>query len=354
MIICKKCGHRNADTDQWCTNPGCGAYLAFEGAVQDPPAEVKPEPDTTPTQPDAETLERLKATPPPSAPPPAPKAATQYQPQPPSASRPPPVAPSAQADSGIPPVRPGETVCANCRWGNDPTRAFCRHCGSPLASRGGATRPPAGPQDPAEGADLPRRWPWILAAALAAIVLLVAGGLLARSLTSGDDETGSAYESPSARPARTPQGKALSRDSVAARASTSEGDADARFLIDGDPQTYWAANPTESNPDHIPRLTFSLKAPDGERVLRMVVVSGGRTGDYDSRPRPKDICVRVDAGDCVDHELADEPGPQEIRVDAKRPGKQVEVEIKSVYPATEPGHASRHVTMREVTLYADR
>ncbi|WP_157546069.1 NADase-type glycan-binding domain-containing protein [Hamadaea tsunoensis] len=351
MIICSKCGHHNTDADQWCTNPGCGAYLAFEGAAvqpesseQAPPASAQPSRERSAD----DTLERLKAAPPPPAPP----RSSQYQPQPPSASRLPPVAP-VQAETGVPPVRPGETVCAACSWGNDPTRAFCRHCGRPLTG-GGATPPPppAGPQYAQSAPRGPRRWPWILGAVLGAIVLLAAGGLLGRVFT--DKGTVAADASPSASPSPSPtlKGTEVPREDIAARASTSQPDAEARFLIDGDEQSYWAANPTESNPDPFPLLTLNLKSPDGARIVRMMVVSGGPDNEFDARPRPKDICVLVDAGDCVDHELEDSPDPQEVRVDAADPAKQVEIEIKSVYPATQGGDAADDVTMREIRLYA--
>ncbi|MBB5867910.1 hypothetical protein F4553_001289 [Allocatelliglobosispora scoriae] len=314
-----------------------------------PTGSDQPQPPPEPLNDD--TLDRLKAVPPtpPPAPPPQP---SQYQPQPPSAGRPPPVAPF-QAETGIPPVRPGETVCANCRWGNDPTRTFCRHCGSPLTGGGVVPPPPpAGPQYVQSAPRGPRRWPWILGAVLGAIVLVLAGGLLARALTNGGTVAEESSPSASPSPSPTPKGQEVPGDDIVARASTSQPDAEAQYLIDGDEDTYWAANPTESNPDPIPRLTFTLKSSDGARVVRMEVVSGGREGEYDSRPRPKDICVRVDAGDCIEHELEDSPDAQEIRVDAAEPAKQIEIEIKSVYPATQDGGAADNVTMREVRLYA--
>jgi hypothetical protein len=105
MIICKKCGHRNADADQWCANTDCGAYLAFDRAVQHTPLPQPPVVD-----PNADTLEMLRITPP--APAPAPQS-SRYQPQPPTASQPPVSQPARPAGPEIPLVRPGETMCVH-------------------------------------------------------------------------------------------------------------------------------------------------------------------------------------------------------------------------------------------------
>jgi hypothetical protein len=41
-----------------------------------------------------------------------------------------------------PDVKPGELVCSNCGTGNDPTRRFCRRCGTSLVSAVVARKPP--------------------------------------------------------------------------------------------------------------------------------------------------------------------------------------------------------------------
>jgi hypothetical protein len=255
-------------------------------------------------------------------------------------------------------------MCANCNWGNDPIGAFCRHCGSQLPSiaSGGL---PAGttPTPPSAQVPRPRRAPrrslWILLAVLMVSVLVINGGLLVRTFGGKDFGLGLSLglgnATPSAGPSARPvllQGTALPLDAVAPLASSSEDDASAGYLIDGRPDTYWAANPTEENPDPFPTLTFNLKAPGGARVVRLLLASGGLPADYQGRPRPKDICVRVDGGNCVSHQLLDQPDSQEVRVEAGDPIRQVQLQIRSVYPPTEPGAAQHNVTMREVTLFA--
>jgi hypothetical protein len=189
-------------------------------------------------------------------------------------------------------------------------------------------------------------------------VLVINGGLLVRTFRGKDFGLGLSLglgnATPSAGPSARPvlQGTALPLDAVAPLASSSEYDASPRYLTDGDPSTYWAANPTEENPDTFPMLTFNLKAPDGARVVRLLLASGGLPVEYQGRPRPKDLCVRVDGGNCVNHQLLDQPDPQELRVEAADPIRQVQLQIRSVYPPTEPGTAQHNVTMREVTLFA--
>jgi hypothetical protein len=103
MIVCKKCGYRNADSDEFCANDG--AFLEFYGekVADDAPSE----PAQTVAQP----------------------ASRQPVPLGPSQPRPQPVPTQAP---GRPRPRPGELVCGDCGWGNDPVRKFCRHCGSSL------------------------------------------------------------------------------------------------------------------------------------------------------------------------------------------------------------------------------
>ena len=189
MILCRKCGHQNADDESFCTQ--CKSYLEWSGDKVTPPAGAPPPPPTTapvapmlsppatgplpapgPSAPNAlqtastEMPAPRVAAPPPGSPIPAgssaampatpASSAAQPAARPPTAAAPParqPVAapsqpasrqPSAAATPGARPrpaqptrtedlaPKPGDRICPTCAAGNDPARKFCRRCGSSL------------------------------------------------------------------------------------------------------------------------------------------------------------------------------------------------------------------------------
>ena len=184
MILCRKCGHQNADEELFCAQ--CNSYLEWSGdkvtastgagtSVPTPPPPGPP-PPLTPNQPAvvqaplpapvqmpvptqaSQPPQRpvVPAMPPAVAPSPAPVA--QPAPRPPSAAAAPParkpVAPPAaqpparqpsatstvaarpkpqqQQRAEEPAFKPGDRICPSCGVGNDPARKFCRRCGSSL------------------------------------------------------------------------------------------------------------------------------------------------------------------------------------------------------------------------------
>ncbi|GHJ45274.1 hypothetical protein Cs7R123_26160 [Catellatospora sp. TT07R-123] len=359
MIICKKCGHHNTDADQWCTNPGCGAYLAFDGAVQEQPV---PEPAPTPPPPPAPI--------PPPPTPTAPQAVTPqpvtpqpYQPQPPVAQQT--VRPEPPPEPTGPQVRPGDRVCARCGWGNEHSRTFCRHCGNEL---NGAAPPltPTAPMPPVTGPRRRRRWPIVAGVIILSVMVLACGAALAVWASTKLHKPGTPVVattraaapsalhppprvSPSPEPNLPPDepGIALSSSAITPGASSSGPDAGPEYLLDRDSGSYWSAADNDSRPS----LTFNLDAPEGVRVVRMTVESGGTTSEFNQRPRPRLICVSVDDGPCAEHTLEDTPALQQVRIDAPQPAHRIRLDILSTYDATESGPHDQAVAMREVVFY---
>jgi len=328
MIVCKKCGHQNNDTDEWCTNPACGAYLAFDGSVAAPTPAKDP---------------GSGAAVPPPATPVAP--AVIPAPVPPATARPAPAPPPESP--AIPPIRPGERVCPRCLWGNDPGRSFCRHCGGQLTNVDGAdTGPVAAPPGPRPR----RRWPLVVAGVVLAVVCAGVGAIAVGAYDRrATPATGTAGPRPSPT---TEAGSALRKTDYSVRASTSEPGAGPQFLSDGDPHSYWAALPGANGATGNTRLTVSIPNAAHGRIVRMEVMSGGIDDQYRRRPRPASICLHLDGGECIPRQLLDQPDAQEIRVDATKPVGQLDVDILTVYPAQTADYTDNRVALRELTLFA--
>lgn len=123
VIVCGNCGFKNDATNAFCGS--CGQFLEWAGQeVGEPAAEREP----SPAPPD----EAATMVPPPAALPPAPPRAQ------PATSKPnsPPASPRRRPAEDTPgrAAKPGDIICAACQGPNDPTRKFCRRCGSSLAT----------------------------------------------------------------------------------------------------------------------------------------------------------------------------------------------------------------------------
>lgn len=174
MILCRKCGHENADDASFCAQ--CNAYLEWSGQRVAGPEAATPSPTapapspTIPAPPPAASAPSPVAAPvpaPPQLPPPVsptpvpsaplPALSTQPAARPPSAapeapparrpSAPPPGQPgsrqptaeqaptrtrAAPTPAEEPPIKAGDRICPVCGIGNDPARRFCRRCGAGL------------------------------------------------------------------------------------------------------------------------------------------------------------------------------------------------------------------------------
>lgn len=175
VIICKKCGNRNEDRDQFCTS--CGSFLEWSGervaeaappTPEPMPAPVPPPPPPPPPtttfidqvkqrvgmesgqaapprpqtggwvppatvtpqpQPQPEATTGLPSARRPDAPAPDPEVPRARQPE----EAPPPLPPTPRVmPAPVPDVNEVGTFCSNCGAGNDVRRHFCRRCGAPL------------------------------------------------------------------------------------------------------------------------------------------------------------------------------------------------------------------------------
>jgi ribosomal protein L40E len=106
VIICTKCGRRNADNDEFCGK--CGEFLEFVGQRVAEPVPSGSGTTASDQKPD------MKARQPDEAPV---GTWTPTKPEPPVVDR-------RTAEQG--------RFCSRCGWGNDVSRNFCRHCGDPL------------------------------------------------------------------------------------------------------------------------------------------------------------------------------------------------------------------------------
>jgi hypothetical protein len=204
-VICKTCGQRNDDTATFCG--ACGAFLEWAGERVETdravPATTAPEPavlggdapepltEASAARPAGPDSQPAEAVPDVRTGPSTPQAAVQPAPAEEPAAVKPAVPVSRPAPLKEPTPRrgisPGDLICGNCGEGNDPTRRFCRRCGSTLAEATTAvpvrlpwwrrlfTRPP---KDPAPAGTRPtpsgrtRRW-GCLSSAIARTALVV-------------------------------------------------------------------------------------------------------------------------------------------------------------------------------------
>jgi len=166
VILCRKCGHQNADDESFCAQ--CNSYLEWSGdrvgatpppaatpsasSIAPPPAAAPLPLPTAPLPPKATrpATAPVAAAAPGQAPPPVqaprveapapparkPEAAPVAQPaaRQPSATAPVGARPRPQQSQKAeePAFKPGDRICPSCGVGNDPARKFCRKCGNSL------------------------------------------------------------------------------------------------------------------------------------------------------------------------------------------------------------------------------
>jgi hypothetical protein len=168
VIVCKQCGNHNEEGSEFCGS--CGAFLEWTGERVDERRASVASPAPPPSLPEIPTTPQEPAHPPPDPPVPARDAAAPSLERPGSPQEsaaiepdvlPPESQPEPKASEPIarrpteerarpaprvaPPERPepspGDVMCPQCREPNDPSRTFCRRCGSPLAAGVPASAP---------------------------------------------------------------------------------------------------------------------------------------------------------------------------------------------------------------------
>ena len=138
-LVCDNCGTSNPPGRQFCEN--CDGFLDWSGSPAADPVPAAPAPAAPPppqqtrTQPaPAPAPAPAAAVPPPHQPPPSP-----YQPPaaPPMPSAAPPHPGATYAPVASPPplrTAPLQRTCGNCGTASEPTRRFCRRCGTWLVT----------------------------------------------------------------------------------------------------------------------------------------------------------------------------------------------------------------------------
>lgn len=379
MIVCKNCGHHNADGESFCSS--CGTYLEWTGEAI-PSSQLAARgrlPDREPAE--AEVLESSgqgvglregagsEVSPPsgggrmpetvPSLEAPASAAApshddTNTQPvigrstsEPPTSRQPQAVRPGAERPRVAPrtvgvPDRPqihlGDLICGECGTGNDPVRKFCRRCGASLSSATVAAIPwyrrlfpsrkvlLAGerPHRQALSQAAPRVLGNMARLAVAGAILLaiVAYGLVP-AVRSNVNET-IANLITAVRHQLIPRyDRVYAHD---ARASGAVAGHSPLMTIDGFSNTYWAADVSRGQK---PSLTIAFDHPVD---LAKILITSGASADFQAEPRPHDIQLVFSDQSTKTITLRDDQKPQEYAVDAKQV-KSIEIRILSVYAA---------------------
>ncbi len=250
-----------------------------------------------------------------------------------------------------PPTRrhPGDLICGQCGEGNDPTRHFCRRCGSSLdeaimvrlpwyrrffnrlfgvRTREAGWRPRrVGPPNVMGG---------VMRIVRLAIVALLAVGIVAfllippfRNLVVNKVTAGVT----SIRKVVHPNYDTIYP--VAATATSQTAGHAAALTIDRTSNSYWAAIATDKSP----QLVFTFSEPqDLAEILFRSGAPGAQPSDFLSQPRPKAVhIIFTDAKGklitATDITLTDQEGSQFYTIDAKQT-TTARIQVQSVYPAT--------------------
>lgn len=386
-IVCRQCGVEHTGSDPFCG--ACGAYLEWEGTPVPPsqPGGLPPVPPnsvgpgTSSAQPGfphpapAQGLHTQPGFPPPVPPggyPPPPDVPVQRgnytAPIPPVA-----VPPKGSGSPPNPPTqdvpvrRPGDVAkrrrveqphdsapadlyCSRCGAGNLASQTFCRGCGAKLAVQP-APRPLPwwrrmfAREHPViqAGQRLPRRRRRFHASYLILASLLAAGLALAGPFRGYvDDGVDSLRDLIS--------GPVPAADATAKASSERKGH-EARRLVDGARNSYWA--PKADSAAHGEYVVFTFAEPVD---LDTVIISPGTSSkepEFRAQARPREVTLswETDAGDgeIVRHELIDSADAQTVKVSAAAITK-LRMTVVSSYGVRK----GRHVAIREVEFFVKR
>lgn len=380
MIVCKDCGTQNADEDQFCG--GCSAFLEWSGE-----RIGGDEPEPEPVEEDASRpglVTRIRhaisgddlpppsggaALPPPGLAPPAADQTAATTPAPPptdqraaalvakptevtqAPSKAAPAGAGAEATSSArtpqaqvpqaprarpkpvkqPPSRkinPGDTICGQCGEGNEPSRNYCRRCGSSLQDSpikksrwwqrtkkkktvAAGDRPGRAGRTGGTGKDLAKKGRFFRGKAMSRLadfkrvlaILAIFGigvGIAIPSTRTWLTDTSSSFIR-SIRNIVSPEYTNIAIDPgrVSATAETPGGEA--RRAFDGNTLTFWAP------PDGTSRPSVTVVFVDTSTVEHVLVhpgkqESGGKVVRPD--PRPRELLFRLTLGDDTIEEVA--------------------------------------------------
>jgi hypothetical protein len=391
VIICKKCGNRNEDRDQFCTS--CGSFLEWSGerVVETAPQPEAPAPVPPPPPPPPPTgfVERVKqvvgmesdpvGTAPPRpqtggwVPPASVTAQTATQPEAPAASgtptarrpdapAPPPDTPRARQPEEaplapppppriipamVPDVNEVGTFCSACGAGNDVRRHFCRRCGTPLM-RTATNRVPwwrrlfPERRDAAAG-DRPFREETTFGSLLRTflvtmLLVIVLGGIFAYLALPGFRQAVNREVDVAVTDVR----RLINPSYVQVHPVTTSASSEitshpsqlATDLINND---YWAADLSR---DPQPTLTVTF---DGATDLDALVVTSGAAADYTRLARPKTIQISYSDGTGEQVTVKDDPQATAYVIHARHVTSMT-LRVISVYP----GNGSTSMGLAEI------
>jgi ribosomal protein L40E len=388
VIICKKCGNRNEDRDQFCTS--CGSFLEWSGervvetAPDPPPPQVAPPPPPPPPPPPTfiEHVKQVVGMEAGQAPrqqaggwvPPATVAATTAtQPEVstglPTARRPDAPAPPAEVPKArqpeeapiapppppkivpamVPEVNEVGTFCSTCGAGNDVRRHFCRRCGAPLMRGAVASRPSwwqrwLQRRREASAGDRPFREETTFGSLvrtflITMLLVVLIGGIFAYLALPGFR----AAVNREIDIAVTDVRRLINPSYVQVHPVTTNASSEvtghpgqlAADLINND---YWAADLTR---DREPTLTVTFDGPTDLDAI--VVTNGAAPSDYPRLARPKVLQISYSDGTGEQVTLNDDPHAIAYVIHA-RGVTSMTVRVVSVYP----GQGSSEVGLAEI------
>lgn len=387
MIVCKKCGNQNPDSETFCTS--CHSFLEWSGEkivqAPQPPPPPQPVADAEPAFVErvkqAVGLDKPRTEPAASPSPPAESSAVpvassgqqavEAAPRPetphvavaapaaqiPAAVLPQAVAPAAERPRQAPKTdattgqryKPGDLICGNCGAGNSPERHFCQRCGANLTAALVVKTPWYRKLLPArraavagtrpKGAPVERAWGGALfrLIALGVIVAIVLAYFVIPPLRTRVNSTVNSVYAAAHRHFAPSTSYVRPSDAKASSQLTTHP---ARLAMDLIKETYWAANTTT---DKQPWIRLSFGSPvdiDG------ILLTSGAGNDYATLARPKEVQVIFSDKTSTRLTLKDDPKP--ITYDVPAHGvTYVEIHILSIYPSAQ----SPDVAINEVEFF---
>jgi hypothetical protein len=387
VIICKKCGNRNEDRDQFCTS--CGSFLEWSGervveaappTTQPTPAPVPPPPPPPPPTTFIDHVKQVvgmeagQAAPPrprtggwvppasvvtpsqpeaavgmpsprrPDAPAPDPEAPRARQPE--EAPTQPPPTPRV-VPAAVPDVNEVGTFCSNCGAGNDVRRHFCRRCGAPLMRGAVVNRVPwwrrlFPRRDPAAG-DRPFREETTFGSLLRTflvtmLLVVVLGGIFAYLALPGfRSAVNREIDVVVTDIRRLINPSYVQVHPVATNVSSEVTGHPGQLATDLINNDYWAADMAR---DPQPTLTVTF---DGATDLDALVVTNGAAAEFTNLARAKTLQISYSDGTGEQVTLKDVPQGTAYIIHA-RGVTSMTVRIVSVYP----GSGSAAVGLSEI------
>src|SRR5207248_1233435 len=101
------------------------------------------------------------------------------------------------------------------------------------------------------------------------------------------------------------------------------------------------------------RLTLTITNGAPLTIARVDVLAGASGDQFKRRPRPRTVCIYLDAGDCQRFDLKDDENLQHLVLAKPTGASQVTLGVVDIYPAEidTGSDVANRMSIREVTLY---